>query len=141
MRIVTDTNLVVSAFVWGGNPEIILMAAREARVTLYTSPALIAELEDILSRKKSAKALSRVGSTPAQLVSDYLALAQLVRPVAVPRVVPNDIDDDQVIAAAVTANADLIVSGDGDLIGMKQYQGIPILTAARAVERINNIKQ
>ena len=83
----------------------------------------------------------RVGSTPAQLVSDYLALAQLVRPVAVPRVVPNDIDDDQVIAAAVTANADLIVSGDGDLIGMKQYQGIPILTAARAVERINNIKQ
>lgn len=138
MRIVADTNIVVSAFLWGGTPEDILIAARAARVTLYTSAALAAELEGILARPKFARQLARVNSSATRIVGDYLALARLVRPSAVPRVIKHDPDDDQVLACAVAARAHLVVSGDGDLLSLGQYQNIPILTAAQAVERIHN---
>jgi hypothetical protein len=48
MRIVVDTNVVVSALLWGGAPRAVLAAAREHRIALYTSAPLIAELEDVL---------------------------------------------------------------------------------------------
>ena len=59
----------------------------------------------------------------------------MVEPAIVPRVV-RDADDDQVIAAALAAQADLIVSGDDDLLAIGSYQGIRILTAAEALRRI-----
>jgi len=84
-----------------------------------------------------AKQLAAIGKTARDVMADFVAVIEIVEPVSVPRVVPTDADDDQVIAAAVTANADLIVSGDSDLLGLQQHQGIPILTAARAVEKIS----
>ena len=59
----------------------------------------------------------------------------MVEPAIVPRVV-RDADDDQVIAAALAAQADLIVSGDDDLLAIGSYQGIRILTAAEALRRV-----
>ena len=58
-------------------------------------------------------------------------------PAAVPQVVASDPDDDQVLAAAVAAGADLIASGDRrDLLPLGSYQGIPIVTAREALDRI-----
>jgi len=56
--------------------------------------------------------------------------------VFVPRVVPTDPDDDHVIACALAARADAIVSGDSDLLDLKQHRNIPILTAQQALTRI-----
>jgi uncharacterized protein len=83
-RAVVDTNIVVSAFVWGGNPRAILDAARQGTLTLFTSAALIAELEDVLARAKFAKRIADAGSSVDELLGDYLALAQLIRPTADP---------------------------------------------------------
>ena len=60
----------------------------------------------------------------------------MVAPTEVPRVVPGDADDDHVIAAAVAGSADLIVSGDSDLLGIGSHQGIAIVSAAEAIGRI-----
>ena len=70
------------------------------------------------------------------MLADYVEAVEVVEPAQVPRVVPTNTDDDQVIAAAVAAGADWIVSGDADLLSMGRYQGIPIITAAQAVQRI-----
>lgn len=136
MRIVTDTNVVVSALLWGGKPEQILIAAREQRITLHTSPALVAELEDVMARQKFAEQLARVGSSAGQLVGDYLALAHIVKPASVARVVARDPDDDQVLACALTARAEAIITRDDDLLSLGSYQGIVIITAAQMLERI-----
>ena len=53
-----------------------------------------------------------------------------------PRVVPGDIDDDQVIATAVAARAELIVSGDRDLLSLASHRDIAILSPAEALRRI-----
>ena len=57
MRLVLDTNVVASAMLWGGNPLLLLQTRRENRVELYTSMPLLAELTDILSRRKFEKRL------------------------------------------------------------------------------------
>jgi len=136
MRAVADTNVVVSAFLWGGVPKQLLSAARSQRVDLYTSAALIAELEEILARAKFEQRLGRAGSSVKQILSDYLILAKLVRVGEAPAVVHADPDDDQVLACAIAARAELIVSGDRHLLELSEYQGVPIVTPAEALRRL-----
>lgn len=138
MRIVLDTNVVLSALLWRGTPYRLLDTIRsrtEAR--LFTSPALLDELADVMTRPSATKRLAIIGRTAREVLADYVEAVEVVEPEHVPRVVPDDADDDQVIAAALAAGADWIVSGDADLLSMCSHQGIPIITAAQAVQRIN----
>lgn len=134
-RTVADTNIVLSAFLWGGAPRGILDAARHKTIALFTSAALIAELEEVLARQKFARRLIAAGSSVTDLTGDYLALATLVRPADHPRVV-RDPDDDQVIACALAAEAGVIVSGDADLLALGNYRGIAILSATQMLHRL-----
>ena len=71
------------------------------------------------------------------IVDDLRRLAVIESPANTPRVVPTDPDDDHVIAAAVTSQADLIAAGDKrDLLPLGSFAGIPIITAREAVERL-----
>lgn len=136
MKLVADTNVVLSGLLWLGNPGRLLEAAANGRVTLYTSPALITELTATLRSPKFAARIERSGLTLDELLARYLNVAIVVQPATVPRIVPTDPDDDQVIACAMAAHADLIVSGDSDLLDLKQHQDIRIVTAKQAVDLI-----
>ena len=136
MRVVLDTNVVASAILWGGTPRLLLQAAREKRVELFTSTAMLAELTDILTRRKFAKKIVASGLTIDQLVDGYAQLAALVRPVDVARVAP-DSDDDVVIGTALAAKAEMIVTGDKPLLSVVEHQGIGIVGVAQAAGEID----
>ena len=79
MRLVLDTNVVASALLWGGIPRLLLQAGRVQRATLYTSPALLAELTDILGRRKFGKKIAASGFSvdelaPYETNTGYLCL-------------------------------------------------------------------
>ena len=138
MRLVLDTNVALSALLWRGKPYRLPEAVgRRSDARLFSSPALIAELADVLGRPSPAKQLAAIGKTAREVLADYIAAVELVEPDEVPRVVPNDADDDHIIAAAVAARAAMIVSGDFDLLSMGGHQGIEIVSAAMAVEKVN----
>ena len=135
MRLVLDTNVVASAMLWGGNPLLLLQARRENRVELYTSMPLLAELTDILNRRKFEKKIVASLLTVDQLVDRYAELAQVVRPTAIPRIAP-DPDDDVVIGTALAAKVDLLVTGDQALRSISEYQGIRIVGVAEALQML-----
>jgi putative PIN family toxin of toxin-antitoxin system len=137
MRIVLDTNVVVSALLWGGTHFKLFQAATSGTITLYTSPALLAELSDVLARKHLADRLFKQRSSLDQALRLYEKLTISVSPPDVPRVVPNDADDDQVIAAAIVAQAHIITTGDTDLLILHPFRDIKILTAADTLALCN----
>lgn len=132
MRVVADTNTVLSALLWGGHPKAVLDAAREQRITLHTSPALLAELTDVIERDKFAARIRAVGSTVAEMLADYRALVVVERPTPIAPTV-RDPDDDFVLAYALAARAVLIVSRDRDLLDLGTFNNIPILPARQAL--------
>ncbi len=138
MRIVLDTNVVLSALLWRGTPHHLLAAiGQRSNIQLYSSTALLEELADVLTRPSATKRLALIGQSAREVLADYVEAIELVEPASVPRVVLGDADDDQVIAAAVTARADLIVSGDRKhLLPLGSHQGIDIVDATEAVRRI-----
>jgi putative PIN family toxin of toxin-antitoxin system len=137
VRIVLDTNVVLSALLWRGTPHRLLDVIRSrGDARLFTSPALLDELADVLTRPSATKRLALIGRTVREVLADYVEAVEVVEPEQVPRVVPTDVDDDQVIAAAIAAGADWIVSGDADLLSMESHEGIPIITAAQAAQQI-----
>jgi len=130
MRAVLDTNVVVSALIWGGIPFALLEAATEGRIDLITSPALLAELAEVLNRPHLSARLQRVRGPIGDALQFYAAFTISVTPASAPRIVPNDPDDDQVIAAALAGQADIIASGDRHLLSLGTHQGIRILRPA-----------
>jgi predicted nucleic acid-binding protein len=98
---------------------------------------LLNELLRVLSREKFSRRLTFAGLTAAAIVDGLRRLAMVGSPTPVPRVVLQDPDDDHVLAAALTSGADLAASGDKrDLLRLANYQGVAIVSAREAVDRI-----
>ena len=111
-----------------------LMAhARAATIDLITSAALLDELADVIARRKFAAILERTTRTPEHILSELAVLAEVVVAPPLPKPVCRDPDDDAVLACALAGQADLIVSGDDDLLVLKKFQGIPIVKPAEAL--------
>jgi putative PIN family toxin of toxin-antitoxin system len=136
VRLVLDTNTALSGLLWGGTPGRLIDAAELGQVELVSSAALLAELQGVLLREKFARQLAKRGMTVADVFDGYAAMVTLVAPAAIAPTITRDPADDQVLAAAVAAKADLIVSGDAHLLDLKSFHGIEIVIATIAVERI-----
>ena len=136
MRLVLDTNTAISGLLWGGTPGRLIDAGEAGRIELASSPALLAELQGVLSREKFAKQLAQRGLTPGDVFDGYAALVAIVTPANIAPTITRDPADDQVLAAALAAQADLIVSGDAHLLDLKTFHGIEIVIAAVAVGRL-----
>jgi putative PIN family toxin of toxin-antitoxin system len=137
MRLVLDTNVVASGLLWGGIPAQLLDAAQVGEVELFTSRPLLAELSNILARDKFAAAIAATGLPREELVLGYAELTTVVVPARIAPTVMADPADDTVLACALAASADWIVSGDKHLHSLGgQYKGILIVRPAEAVKLI-----
>jgi putative PIN family toxin of toxin-antitoxin system len=136
MRIVADTNTVLSGLLWQGPPRRLLELARQRTITLCTSPTLLAELAEVIARDKFAHQVLAAGLSAAELVQDYERLTDIVDPQPLATPACRDPDDDHVLACALAAQVTLIVSRDKDLLVLNPYHGIEILPAADALLRL-----
>lgn len=136
MRIVVDTNVVLSGLLWTGPPQHLINLARAREIDLYSSVFLIAELAEVIGREQFASRILAAGLSAAELMADYATLVRLVIPAEIRPAVRDDPDDDQVLACALASQADLIVSGDKDLRRLKTYHRISIVSPADALLRL-----
>ncbi len=129
MKAVADTNVIVSGLIWGGPPASLLDRAAQRLFHLKTSEEILAELQMVLRRPHLAEQLRLRGRTPEGVLAVYREVAEIVTPDNVP--LPADLRDPQdlhVLRCAVGAGAMAIITGDNDLLTMKEYAGIPIMT-------------
>lgn len=102
---------------------------------LSTSPALLRELEGVLRRPKFAARLRELQITAEDVTAEYARLAHVVNPRRVMRLVERDPADDHVLACALAARAQYLVSGDADLLRLRSYRRIAILSPAAFVRQ------
>jgi putative PIN family toxin of toxin-antitoxin system len=123
MRAVLDTNILVSAFIrTRGRVMPLWQAARERRYQLVLSPAIIAEVAETLRKDFSWEERRLINRSKLMA-----RMGEMVVPRLVIDVVLDDPDDNRILECAVEGKADLIVSGDRDLLRLKSYQAIPIV--------------
>jgi putative PIN family toxin of toxin-antitoxin system len=132
-RVVLDTNVLVSAMLLGGNSFHLLQAARYGRIQLFSSLSLCHELEGVLSRPKFQTLLSANSLSAPQLSQLYRGMVQTVDAPVLAEPVSRDPQDDMVLACAVAAKAELIVTGDEDLLTLSHFQNIWIANPRAAV--------
>jgi uncharacterized protein len=137
VRLILDTNVVMSALLWRGKPYQLLEAIRQRpNVQLYSSGALLEELADVLTRPAATKRLALIDKQAQELMLDFIASVEIVRTTPLSQPLCRDPDDDEVLALALAASAELIVSGDNDLLVLEQFEGVPIVNAAQALQRL-----
>lgn len=124
MRAVFDTNVLLAAFLTEGVCEKLLTRARKRHFDLILCPFILHEFERILIKKFSATKQEK----EAVLALIAEAALDIVEPSAIPVGACRDKDDDNVVACAVEAEAEYLVTGDKDLLSMKAYKGIRIVT-------------
>jgi putative PIN family toxin of toxin-antitoxin system len=131
LRVVADTNIFISALMFGGLPGSFLDLAFLRSFVLVTSPTLLDELDEKLRRK------FEVSPEDAGLIRARLEnCALVVTPGIVLEVIKDDPDDDRVLECAVAGEAEYIVSGDKHLLRLGSYQGISIVTARDFMDAI-----
>lgn len=122
MRVLLDTNVLVSAILFGGVPQDCLRRGLAGEFELVTSIALLDELERILRYRFGL---------PAEAVAfargDLELAAEVVAPSTVDAV-SRDPADDIVLAVAREGRVDRVVTGDQDLLAVARYEGTEIVT-------------
>ena len=129
MRVVIDTNVFVSGWLWGGIPARLFRFARNSQLIICASEAILAELQNTLSKQKLQAKLQSLGFTVDSLMSTTRVLVEVypISEINVPDL--RDRNDNMILATAIAADADAIVTGDLDLLVLQEYQGIVIVTA------------
>lgn len=132
MRVVLDTNVLISAVLSRGSPpDSILRAWRTGSFELVISTPLLRELEKVLARPRIRRRLRWSTDERTIFVAALSEGAVVVTPEEELRVIQADVADNRVLEAAVRAEADYIVSGDRHLLELRSHEGIRIVTPAR----------
>jgi putative PIN family toxin of toxin-antitoxin system len=130
MRAVLDTNVVVSAtLIRGGKEDRILRAWQREAFELVLSPQILDEMGRALFYEKLRKARWMTEEEVAVLVRSVARDSVLVSG-RVRVEVSRDPDDDKFLEAAIEGRAQYVVTGDKDLLGLKTYRGVRIVTPA-----------
>lgn len=138
MRLVLDTNVVVSAALWRGAPYRLLelLRPRGDLISMFASAAMLEELAEVLVRPAMTHRLAAISRTPADVLRDYVTLVEVVEPASL-RAVARDPDDDVIIGTAVAAGAELVITGDKPLLGLRRFGQVEIVSVAEAISRLS----
>jgi putative PIN family toxin of toxin-antitoxin system len=126
VKIVCDTNVLVSGILFGGHPRSILQASARGAFENFVSPDILRETHDVLLRPKFGLTARQVDGMLKYLDESFEAVFPEIRVSEIAA----DPDDDRILEAALAAGADCIISGDTDLLRLKVWKKIRILAPA-----------
>jgi len=135
VRAVIDTNVLISATFWPGKPKQLLNQVRRGKINFLTSEILLAKLKEVLTREDKPFKLSAEESE--RVLAVIRNLAEIIEPHSLVTVC-RDYADNRVLECALDGQAEWIVTGDSDLLDLKAFQGLKIVTVADFLVAINS---
>jgi putative PIN family toxin of toxin-antitoxin system len=123
LKVVLDTNVYISAILFGGKPETIRRLCKEGEIEILVSEAIISEIAEVLRRK-----FDWASWQISQVIDEIRKAATLTIPRQSIFLIEDDADN-RILECACEGNAHYIVSGDRrHLLPLKEYRGIGVLT-------------
>ena len=140
MRVVLDTNVLVSGLLWSGAPNQLLKWTRDGSLEALSGESAIAEVRRVLEYPKFATRISTLESSPELMIAYLMNLVTHVPQLAqLPAVVSDDPSDNLFLALATENHGRLIVSGDQHLLSLNEHQGIPIVSPGEALDLVRRL--
>ncbi len=135
IRAVLDSNVLIAAIinVKSSVTQEIYQKFLGLRFTLIISPEVLEEVEDLINRARVVKRHQLTGNERKVIISEIALLAYIV-PGTTQVDIVRDPDDNKIIAAGIEGRADYIISRDKDLLDLKSYQEIKIITPEKFME-------
>lgn len=125
LRIVFDTNVLVSSVFWEGNESRLIELAEKGIFEAFTSPFILDEVVNVLSSVKF-----QLNEDQVESIAEYfLSIMHIVEPRLNIDIIHDDPSDNRIIECAVSCNANIIVSGDKHLISLKKFRSIKIISS------------
>ncbi|MDP2277801.1 MAG: putative toxin-antitoxin system toxin component, PIN family [Nitrospirota bacterium] len=124
MIAVFDTNVLIAAIITEGVCAKLLHRARSREFSLVSCPFIMSEIQRTLSKKfrlshdETASAMEPVSEAIDHVIKHNVKITGICR----------DTDDDNVLACALAAKAGYLVTGDADLLALKNFRGVKIIT-------------
>jgi uncharacterized protein len=127
MRVVIDTNVWLSALLWGGQPNLIIKLIEKQQIQAISSENILIELADILQKSKLQKRLNQLGFSADEIVivAKRLMTLVVIEEVIIPEL--RDPKDQMILATAIAGDVQVVISGDKDLLVLNPYRNISIL--------------
>ena len=130
MRVVLDTNQHISTIIRpNGHPAQIVKLWRIGLIEVAISPFILEEFEAVVHRPRIQQRYNLSDADIAEYLEVLRTFAIIVPGTITVNAVPNDPDDNIIIACAIEAEVDMIISGDQHLLSLGSYQGVPIVRA------------
>ena len=126
-KLVLDTNTIISAFFWEGNEAELFRKIEQGKAKLCITSEILKEIEDVIKRPKFNDIIRKANLTPDQIMQKIVSLSHLVIDPKITVKVCRDEKDNKFLKCAESAKVDYLVSGDEDLLILKEYNGIPIV--------------
>ena len=131
MKVIVDTNVLLSAILFAGTPGRILEAWRNGKVELVIAPDIVDEYVRVAERLEERYDNVEIQPIIALVVQN----ATLVPATRLPGPVCDDPADDKFLACALSSGTDMVVSGDKKLRAASGYEGIQVLTPRQFIDR------
>ena len=132
MRVVVDTNVLVSGVFFGGMPSRILEAWRDKKIDVVVSPDILEEYRRVGEQLETQFTDVCLAPFLALLVMN----AEIIEPPDLPEQVSRDSDDDKFIACAIAGGCRVIISGDKDLLSISGYRGVKVVAPREFLESV-----
>ena len=127
LRLVLDTNTLVSGLLWRGNEFELLEKIESGHAQMLISPEMLAELHRVLHYTKINYLITKSGLTDEDLFQKVISMSHLVVGPKLNIAVCRDKEDNRILECAINSKADFVISGDEDLLILKEVKGIRIL--------------
>ena len=134
LKLVLDTNTIISAFFWEGNEAELLRKLEQGKVKLYITSEILKEVEDVIKRQKFDGVMRKANLTHDQIIQKIVSLSHFVIAPKLNIKICRDEKDNKFLECAESAKVDYLVSGDEDLLSLKEYKGIPIIGTWRMLQ-------